>query len=140
MSIANPNWLNVAGLLYAGIGVLLLATAVATSAGGGSASRSARTPAGLGIGGIGTFGGLLATIGFFMQSMAQFYVVPQGGAVASMLMMLMALLAVYGIAALRSPAVGVDDHETRAVATAPQSAEFAPVVVAPSAVKLVSAG
>lgn len=139
MSIANPNWLNVVGLLYAGIGVLLLATAVVTSNGGASASRSARTPAGLGIGGIGTFGGLLAMIGFFMQSMAQFYVVPQGGAVALMLMTLMAMLAVYGIAALRSPAV-VDDFESRAVAIAPQAAEFAPVVIAPSAVKLVSAG
>lgn len=138
MSIANPNWLNVVGLLYAGIGVLLLSTAIVTNA-GASSSRSARMPAGLGIGGIGTFGGLLATIGFFMQALAQFYLVKQGGAVAFMMMTLMAMLAVYGIAALRSP-LAFEDPRSGAMASIPQTVDIAPAVVAPAAVKLVSTG
>lgn len=140
MSIANPNWLTVVGLLYSGIGVLLVATAIATTASSASLGRSARAPAGVGIGGIGTFGGLLAGVGFFIQSLAQFHAMPQSGAVAFMMMTLIALLAVYGIAALQSPAAASDMADGRVTISAPQPVEAASVAVAPATVKLVSTG
>lgn len=142
MSIANPNWLTVVGLLYAAIGVALVATAVATTASSANLARSPRAPASVGIGGLGVFGGLLAGVGFFMQSLAQFHSVPQGGAVAFMLVALIALLGAYGIAALGSPASEAGDAaDARAMASAPQQAEAGPAVaVVPATVKLVSAG
>lgn len=140
MSIANPNWLTVVGLLYSGIGVMLIATAVATTASGANSARSPRAPASVGMGGIGTFGGVLAGAGFFIQSLAQFQAVPQGGAVAFMMMSLIALLGAYGIAALRSPALASDVADGRVTISAPQPVEAAPLAVAPAAVKLVSAG
>lgn len=142
MSIANPNWLTVVGLLYSGIGVLLLATAIATTASSANLARSSRAPASVGIGGMGGFGGLLAGVGFFIQSLAQFHSVPQGGAVAFMLLTLIALLGAYGIAALLSPASDATAAaDARVTMSAPhQMIEAAPVAVAPAAVKLVSAG
>lgn len=141
MSIANPNWLTVVGLVYSGIGVLLLATAIATTASAANLARSSRAPSGVGIGGVGTFGGLLAGVGFFIQSLAQFHTMPQGGAVAFMMLTLIALLGGYGIAALSSPDSGSSESaETRVSISAPQPVEAAPVALAPAAVKLVSTG
>lgn len=141
MSIANPNWLTVVGLLYSGIGVLLVATAIATTASMASLARSKRAPAGVGIGGIGAFGGLLAAGGFLFQALAQFHVMPQNGAVAFMMLSLIGLLGAYGIAALRAPASVAETVESLVTISAQQPFEAAaPVGLAPATVKLVSTG
>ncbi len=140
MSIANPNWLTVVGLVYSGIGVLLLATAIATTASSANLALSSRAPAGAGIGGLGTFGGIVAGVGFLIQSLAQFQTLPQSGVVAFMLLSLIGLLGAYGVAALRAPASNSDAAGNRVTISAPQPVETAAVVVAPATVKLVSSG
>ena len=131
MSVANPNWLTIAGLLYAAIGVLLLATALASS------TRRA--------GAFGTFGAVVAAAGFLIQSVAQFHVLPAGGTVVLLMLGLIALLGGYGVAAMGAgPSQRTDEPVMAVVAgarptVADIAAEAAATAAQTSAVKLVSA-
>lgn len=162
MSIANPNWLSVVGLLTAGVGVALLATAMVSTARLAGASELVRERAAPSLGTLGTFGGTLALAGFFVQSMAQFYAVSRGAPVVLMLLGLMAVLAVYGIKVLGWPPAAAATDALAQVAPAaakeapakknappPAAPEAAPAdasepppaaSASPAAVKLVSSG
>ena len=135
MSVANPNWLSVAGLLYAGIGVLLLATALA------SQERVAGTSRARSVGALGLFGAIVAATGFFLQSLAQFHVLASGGLVVLLMLALIGLLASYGIFAMgQAPQQAADEPGAVVVATRPAGSENAaePAAAAPATVKLVS--
>ncbi len=146
MSVANPNWLAVVGLVYAGVGVVLLSTALVSAtrlAGGAAAIRASAAPQ---LGAFGGFGAVLAGAGFFLQSVAQFVILPAGSPVVLMLAGLMALLAMFAGALLYPPAARVADADQTArpsVQSHPPQvtvtiSEPAAPAAAPAAVKLVS--
>lgn len=110
MSNADPNWLNVVGLIYAGVGVAIVATAVAASATrtAGTSELPRRQPSGAWNASFGALGGVMALAGFVLQSMAQFMVLGRGSTVALMLIGLMAVLGLYGIAVLARTAAATE--------------------------------
>lgn len=142
-SSVAANWFAVVGLVYAAIGVVMVATALRASAllAGAPAdvhSRYARSS-----GACAGFGAVLAAIGFFLQAIGQFRTVELGPVVAALLVGLIGLLALYALADFSTPSIGARAEAAAADAagqqpsrsTAPPSTTGEPTIKLVTAVK-----
>ena len=133
------NWLAIIGLVYAGIGVVLIATAQVSSMMLAGCQREARRRQSRNQGACAAFGALLVVIGFAMQAIGHVITLAAGPVVAGLLVGLMVLLAVFALCDFSEASETADGGVMVADAPVAAAAARAASIADDPPVKLVSA-
>ena len=137
----TANWFAVVGLVYAAIGVAMIATALRSSALLAGAPADVQSRSMCASSACAGFGAVLAVIGFFLQAVGQFRAIELGPVVAALLVGLIGLLALYSLADFSTPSFGARAGAAAADAAAPplSRATVSPSTTTEPSIKLVTA-
>ncbi len=137
----TANWFAVVGLVYAAIGVAMVATALRSSTLLAGAAADVQSRNMRASGACAGFGAVLAAIGFFLQAIGQFRAIELGPVVAMLLVGLIGMLAMYALADFSTPSFGAraDASAADGAGLQPSRPVTPPVIAAEPSIKLVTA-